>query len=236
MAIERVAQASHVVERDHVIGLAEDAQHRAIDAGDELVERLGIARVDLPLALRGRAVPDERGGDRALRRQHERMAAGLADARDGDLRLIDLRQRGELGDRRVEILHRLGIAHVVADVAAMQRVLVGMLVEEIRRDADEAVAREPLRQVARVRHQAVALVHEHDRRQFSARGRHRQEGRQSASAADGLGDDLGHGSGDQRTMLGLRRFWSQSIRLTCRTAISQRPSRSTKRWPHQPER
>ena len=40
----------------------------------------------------------------------------------------------------------------------------------------------------------------------------------------------------QITMLGLRRFWSQSIRLTCRTSISQRPSRSTKRWPHQPDR
>ena len=35
--------------------------------------------------------------------------------------------------------------------------------------------------------------------------------------------------GCQITMLGLRRFWSQSIRLTWRTAISQRPPASTKR-------
>ena len=48
--------------------------------------------------------------------------------------------------------HRLGVGHVVADVAAMQGRLVGMLVEEVRRDADEAVAREALRQVAGVLH------------------------------------------------------------------------------------
>src|SRR5262249_45982754 len=46
----------------------------------------------------------------------------------------------------------------------------------------------------------------------------------------------GHRCLAHSTMLGLRRFWSQSIRLTCRTSMSQRPSPSTKRWPHQPER
>src|ERR1700730_1972390 len=40
----------------------------------------------------------------------------------------------------------------------------------------------------------------------------------------------------QRTMLGLRRFWSQSIRFTCRTRICQEWALSIKRWPHQPER
>ena len=64
---------------------------------------IGIALTDLPLPLRRRAVPDERGGDRALRRQHQRVAPGLADAHDGDLRLIHLRQRGELRDRGLEI-------------------------------------------------------------------------------------------------------------------------------------
>jgi hypothetical protein len=37
-------------------------------------------------------------------------------------------------------------------------------------------------------------------------------------------------------MLGLRRFWSQSIKFICRTAISQHPSCSTNRLPHQPDK
>ena len=153
---------------------------------------LGVALVHLPLALRGGAVPDDRGRDRALRRQHQRMASGLADADDGDFRLIDGFERGELGDRRVEMAHRFRVGHVVADVAAMQGLLVGMLVEEVRRDADEAVAREALRQVAGVLHQAVALVHQHHRRQFPVRRRQRQERRQSAGAADVLRRHVGH--------------------------------------------
>src|SRR6266508_78082 len=97
MAIEAVAEAAHVVERDHVIGLAENAENRALDPADDLVERFGIALAHLPLPLRRRPVPDERGGDRALRRQHQRMPSGLADARDGDFRRIDRSERGELG-------------------------------------------------------------------------------------------------------------------------------------------
>jgi hypothetical protein len=74
----------------------------------------------------------------------------------------------------------------------MQGVLVGMLVEEVRRDADETVARETLRQVAGMLHQAVALVHQHDPRQFPAHRWRRQERRQPAGAADLFRHDVGH--------------------------------------------
>src|SRR5262249_57438641 len=126
------------------------------------------------------------------------------------------------------------VGDVVADVAAVKRRLTRMLVEEIRCDAGKAVAREALGEVARVPHQTIAFVHEHDGGHFGVRRRNGEEGGEPACAAHGPGDDIRHRG--QRTMLGLRRLRSQSMRLTCRTWISQRPVRSTKRWPHQPDR
>src|SRR5262249_9123446 len=78
--IETVAQAAHVVERDHVVGFPEDSENRTFHRGDDLLERLGITRANLPLARRGSSVPDDRRCDRSLRRQHQWMASGLADA------------------------------------------------------------------------------------------------------------------------------------------------------------
>src|SRR5262249_56599692 len=110
----------------------------------------GIARADLPFALRRRAVPDERRGDRPLRRQYQRMAAGLTDAFDGDPRCVDLRQRGDFGNRGLEIGYGLRVGHVVADVATVKRRLIRMLVEEVRCDADKPVARAALGEIAGV--------------------------------------------------------------------------------------
>ena len=56
----------------------------------------------------------------------------------------------------------------ITDVAAMQGVLIRMPVKKIRRDADKAVAGEALGEIASVLHQAVALVHQHDGRDFFA--------------------------------------------------------------------
>src|SRR5262249_58120674 len=126
-------------EGDRGAGLAEKAETGPPDRGDDLVERLGIARADLPFALRRRAVPDERRGDRPLRRQYQRMAAGLTDAFDGDPRCVDLRQRGDFGNRGLEIGYGLRVGHVVADVATVKRRLIRMLVEEVRCDADKPV-------------------------------------------------------------------------------------------------
>ena len=55
------------------------------------------------------------------------MPAGLADAFDGDFSSIHLWQCGEFGDGAVEILDRLAVLERVADVATVQRVLVGCL-------------------------------------------------------------------------------------------------------------
>src|SRR5262245_61947606 len=86
VTVETVAQAPHVGERDHVVGFAENAENRTPDCGDDLVERPGIARADLPFALRRRSVPDKCRCDRPLRRQYQRMASRLAYAFDRDLR------------------------------------------------------------------------------------------------------------------------------------------------------
>jgi hypothetical protein len=106
--------------------------------------------------------------------------------------LVDLRQCDELIDRRIEILDRLRVGHVVADVTTVECGLIRVLVEEIRRDADEAIARKARRQVARVLYQAVALVHQHDCGQGTVRCRHRKKGRKAAVAAHGFGGDIGH--------------------------------------------
>src|SRR5215831_13249630 len=234
VAIEAVAEAPHVGERNHMVGLAENAENRTLDRGNDVVERLGIARASLPFALRGRAIPDERRRERTLRRQHQRMASGLADALDSDFRCVDLRKLDELGNRRVEIGYGLRVGHVIADLAAVKRCLIRMLVEEIRRDADVTVAGKALGQIPRVVHKAIALVHEHDSRCFGSRRGNGKEGGEFSSAAHGFGGDTGHRG--HKTMLGLRRLRSQSIRLTWRTWICQRSARCTKRWPHQPER
>src|SRR5215813_7152017 len=42
VTIEAVAQAPHVGERDHMVGLAENAENRTFDRGNDLVERFGI--------------------------------------------------------------------------------------------------------------------------------------------------------------------------------------------------
>src|SRR5947209_12486211 len=65
--LQAVAEALHVGERDDVVGLAERAEHRAIDGGDHLVQRLGLAVVHLPFALGSGTVPHYGGADRHLR-------------------------------------------------------------------------------------------------------------------------------------------------------------------------
>ncbi len=60
------------------------------------------------------------------------------------------------------MLSRLVIVDVVARIARMERILIGMAEETIRRDADEPLARETFGQIPRVRHEAIAFVHHHD--------------------------------------------------------------------------
>ena len=95
-------------------------------------------------------------------------------------------------DGAAECHHGIGIGDVAAGVAAMQRRLVGMLEIKVGRDGDEAVAREPLRQVADVADQAVALVHD-DHRGCPCRGvRHRDKRRHAAGAGNHARGNPGH--------------------------------------------
>ena len=86
---------------------------------------------------------------------------------------------------RSERNQSIRVADVAAGVAAMERVLVRMPEVEIRRDGDEAVARETLRQVACVAHQAVALVHDDHGGSLCRIIRHGDEGRHAAAAVNG---------------------------------------------------
>ena len=105
------------------------------------------------------------------------MTPGLADALDGDPFGVDLGQGGEFRNCAVEIVDGFHVLERVAGVAAVQRLLVGMLVEKVRRDADEAVAGESLGKIAGVLNQSITLVHEHDRRNPAptGTGRHGQK-------------------------------------------------------------
>ena len=91
---------------------------------------------------------------------------------------------------------QISLAGEITDIAAMQSVLVRMPVKKIRRDTDKAVAGETLGEVASVLHQAIALVHQHDGRNFFAApaGRHGEKPRQAAGAVNSFCDDFRHAS------------------------------------------
>ena len=75
----------------------------------------------------------------------------------------------------------------------MQGALVRMFIIEVRRDAGKTVAGETLGEIAGVLHQAVALVHQHDGRDFfAAAGRRGEKRRKAAGTVNGLCDDFRH--------------------------------------------
>ncbi len=162
---------------------------------------LRLQLVGLPFARRGRAVPHHGGGDRRLGGEHQRMPAGLAVAHDDDLArvggLVGLQRR----QRGAHQLVRFRIGHVVAAVAGVEHLLVRMLVEEIRRQHREAVARAAHRLVLGVLHQPVALVHQDDGREFPAAGRIGEERRHAVGAGDVLGGDVDMAGGDGHRVL-----------------------------------
>ena len=106
--------------------------------------------------------------------------------------LIDLRKFCQLGDRGRNVLVQFGIFEGIADVAAVQGVLVRVFVIKIRCDADETIAREPLGKVERVFHQAITLVHEHDGGDLAAANRQRKKGRQAGRTVNIPSDDFSH--------------------------------------------
>ena len=177
VALQAVAKPTDIGKRNQMIGLAEHPEHRAGNRTDDVVERARIFSTDRPFArLRG-AVPDQRGGDRAGRGDHQGQPAGLAHPHDGDPRRVGLRDRRQRVDHGAERYRGLGVAHVAIGVAAVERLLVGVAEVKVRRDGGIAGAGEPLREVAGVLHEAVAFMH-HDHGGYlcGALG-HRHEGR-----------------------------------------------------------
>ena len=121
------------------------------------------------------------------------MTPGLADAHDGDAVGIDLVHILQQFDGGVEMLRGFVIADVIACVARMERVLIGVAKEAVGRNADKALTGETFRQILRVRNEAIAFVHHDD----SWRGpghisRNCDEGRQAAVSGNGFCGDVGH--------------------------------------------
>src|SRR5437016_5901985 len=67
--LEAVAKAPNVIERDDMIRFTKGAEHGAGQCRHDVVERSWLQLVDLPFPLRGRAIPNDSGADRHLRRE-----------------------------------------------------------------------------------------------------------------------------------------------------------------------
>ena len=127
-----------------------------------------------------------------MRRQNERVPPRLAHSHNRDAREIGLWRISQRRDGGLHIFDRFRIGHVVAAVAAMQRVLIGMLEEIIGGDADVPFARMAPGQIHRVGHEAVTLVQQHDHGDLVRHIRRGDEGGQAAGAGGCAGHDLGH--------------------------------------------
>ena len=91
------------------------------------------------------------------------MTRGLTNSHHANPVRIRLRYLRDRLDSGFKAHKRLGIAHLVTRVAAMQRLLIWVLEVKIGRERNKAVTRKALRQIARVTHEPVALVHDDDR-------------------------------------------------------------------------
>src|SRR5688572_7292324 len=175
--LERVAKAQHVVIGDDVIGRTEGAEYWTVDGREDLLHRSGIGVAHRPFARGGGTVPDNRCGNFRLGGVDQRMPAGLAVTGDRDPAQVGggiFRNRLQGG---IDIVDRLRIRHRIAIVSRVERFLVGMFVEIIRRDNQEAIAGTLLRKIARVRDQPVALMNEDNDGIVPGSGRPREKSR-----------------------------------------------------------
>src|SRR5262245_17777794 len=91
--LEAVAEARYVVDGNDMIGLAEDAQDRTTDFGDQLIDRCRPQLVALPFSPTDGAIEHHHAGNvAAVRRDQYRLAAGLAYADNPDTRGVNLRR------------------------------------------------------------------------------------------------------------------------------------------------
>src|SRR5215475_6981564 len=84
VGLKAVAKTLHVFDRNDVVGLAEGREDWAGKRRNQRFERPWLPFVHLPFALGGGAVPHDRGADRHLGGEYERMPPGLAISGDYD--------------------------------------------------------------------------------------------------------------------------------------------------------
>src|SRR5712691_9177326 len=171
--LQGIARAADIGERDRVIALAVDEEHRGRKRAHHLLHRLRLQIGHLPIPLLRAAVEHHESREIAPpASDHDRIAPALAHAHERDTLRRDARMALQEIERRVDHRGDLGIGQDRALFAASQRRLVAFPArEEIRRESRVTVPRETLRQVERVLHQAVALVQDDDgaRRRFASR-------------------------------------------------------------------
>src|ERR1700730_18625054 len=193
VGFEAVAKALHILDRDDVVGLAEGREDWTGKRCNHLVERLWLQLVHLPFALGGGAVPHNRSADRCLGSEYERMPPGLAVASDDDFAQVRGRVLPQGRKGGLDQLDGFRIGEVVSRLARIEGGLVGMAEKEIWRQHGVSVARATHRLVARVLHEAVALVHQDHGREASTASRICQERGHSVVASNVLGGDIAHG-------------------------------------------
>src|SRR5262249_46356413 len=90
---------------------------------------------------------------------------------------------------------------VIAGIAGVEHALIGMAEKEIGGEHRVAVVGATHRLVPGVLHEAVALVHQDDRRKPAASRWVGQEGRHPVAAGDPLGSDIDMPGGDRHSVL-----------------------------------
>src|SRR5215813_726481 len=195
VGLEAAAKTLHVFDRDDVVSLAEGREDWAGKRRNHLFERPWLPFVHLPFALGGGAVPHHRGADWHVGGEYERMPPGLAISGDHDFAQVSGRMLCQGRKSGPDQFHGLGIAEVVARVAGVESGLIGVPEKEVGRQHCVSVARAADSLVARVLHEAIALVHQDHGREASAASRICQDRRHSVVADNVLGADTPLGLG-----------------------------------------
>src|SRR5688572_28176014 len=137
--LQSIAKSSHILDRNDVIGLAEDAQHRTIDLRQQIVHRCRSQFIGEPFLTADGAIKNHRSGDvTAFCRNKERLAAGLAYADDADARRIDIGRALEIFHRPGQVLQSAIVREIDSLLAAKNSLSVAVKApEEIGGQADE---------------------------------------------------------------------------------------------------
>ena len=157
------AHAEMALEND-MIGLAENAQHRAVDLCDQVLDRRRAKLVSLPFSSADRAIEDHRAGDIVSPggEQH-RLAAGLTNPDDADTLPIDLFSLLEVLNGSIKVFQRA----VIGEIHSLRATQHGLTIaretmKQIGRQADETRLSQFYGQVFGMLIDSVALVQNND--------------------------------------------------------------------------